>query len=126
MSCVDGLWYYLVMRPSHTTSGKSADAINLAPTYLTEETALVEEAELITLLRAWGIVYLTGGLPEQPLTARAEERKSAPTFLLRLVRCNNVRVRDATISLLLLHPELAKAMQIAIQQSSSEDGETLT
>ena len=35
-------------------------------------------------------------------------------------------MRDAIISLLLLHPELSEAMQIAIRQSSLEDGETLT
>jgi hypothetical protein len=114
------------MNLSRTTNDKSADAINRTSTSpLIEETALVEEARLITLLRAWGISYLTGGLPEQSLTTQAAEQASTPTFLQQLARCNNVRVRDATISLLLLHPELAEAMQTAIQQSSLEDGETL-
>jgi hypothetical protein len=106
---------------SRATNDKSADAINRVP----PSSALVEEAELITLLQAWGISYLTGGLPEQSLTSQAAERESAPELLRRLARCNNVRVRDATISLLLLHPELAEAMQIAIRQSSLEDGEML-
>src|SRR2546421_3464972 len=107
------------MNFSYITNDKSEDPINRV------STSLMEEAELITLLRAWGISYLTGGLPEQSLTAEAAERESAPELLRRLARCNNVRVRDAIISLLLLHPELAEAMPIAIRQGSHEDGETL-
>ncbi len=87
---------------------------------------MLEEATLITLLRAWGISYLTGGWPFLPPTEIPADQATAPSFLLRLVRCPNARVRDAIISLLLLHPTLAESVQMALQQGSPQETETLT
>lgn len=84
-----------------------------------------EEATLITLLRGWGVLYLTGGLSTLPSAEYPADHATAPTLLQRLARCLNARVRDATISLLLLHPELAEAMHIALQLSPSQEAETL-
>lgn len=92
---------------------------------LPSSSMLDEEARLITLLRAWGISYLTGGLSTLPPAESAADRAGASSLLLRLARCHNSRVRDATISLLLLHPELAEAMQSALQQASPQERETL-
>lgn len=87
--------------------------------------SMVEEARLITLLRIWGVSYLTGGLSTLPPEELPADDASAPSLLLRLARCYNSRVRDATISLLLLHPELAEAVQTALQLGSPQERETL-
>jgi hypothetical protein len=101
------------------------DARHLIDATLPSSTMLDEEARLITLLRTWGISYLTGGLSMLPPAESAADHTSASSFLLRLACCHNSRVRDATISLLLLHPELAEAVQSALQQASPQERETL-
>lgn len=81
-------------------------------------TSWYEVDELITMLRAWGIEYLVG--LEPVAHAPRIEKDSLPpiVFLQRLAQCDDYpRVRDAIISLLLLHPELAEAVQQAIHES---------
>ncbi|MBE3558270.1 MAG: hypothetical protein IMW89_03490 [Ktedonobacteraceae bacterium] len=85
-----------------------------------------EEAALISHLRAWGISYLTGGLPARIPAASPVSQEDAAAFLRRLARASNARVRDATIALLLLHPELAEAVQIALRQSSPAEAEQIS
>lgn len=96
-----------------------------APSSLASSAA-EEEATLITVLSTWGISYLTGGLPALPPPELLADLASAPAFLLHLARCPNARVRDATIALLLLHPELAEAIPIALQQGSPQEVEQLS
>src|SRR6185437_1020442 len=84
-----------------------------------------EEATLIALLRAWGISYLTGGLPALP-PAEGLAPAAAPAFLLRLTRCPNARVRDAIISLVLLHPELVEAIKNALEQNTPQEAKQLS
>ena len=102
------------------------DTYHTAHSSLSLSPEMLEEATLITLLRARGISYLTGGLPSLPSTEIPADQATAPSFLLRLVRCPNARVRDAIISLLLLHPDLAEAVHVALGQGSSQEKETLT
>ncbi len=75
----------------------STNNILLAPIDEREEALLVEE------LRARGVFYLTGSLSA---SERTRDHLTTPALLQRLMRCSNARVRDATISLLLLHPEV--------------------
>jgi hypothetical protein len=80
------------------------------------------EAALISQLQAWGIRYLTG---ETALEAPAMESSNTVGFLQELATCRNVRVRDATIGLLLLHPELASSVLKALQCTPDESTEQL-
>ncbi len=102
------------------------DTSHIAHSSLSLPPEMLEEATLITLLRTWGISYLTGGLPALPPIESPADQAAAPSFLLRLVRCSNARVRDAIISLLLLHPDLSEAVHIALGQGSLQEKETLT
>ena len=72
-----------------------------------------EVDELITTLRAWGIPYLVGLESDHRASIAGPSMKNPQQvviFLQRLAQCNDYpRVRDAIISLLLLHPELASA-----------------
>ncbi len=101
------------------------DARHLLGVPLPSSTVLDEEATLIAILRTWGISYLTGGLSALPPSECPADLTSAPSLLLQLVRCQNSRVRDATISLLILHPELAGAVQNTLQQGYPQETETL-
>jgi Nucleotidyltransferase of unknown function (DUF6036) len=75
--------------------------------------------EFIATLRAWGISYLVGLEPTVHSTQLATDRQSVVAFLQRLAQCDEYpRVRDAIISLLLLHPELADAVQSALREST--------
>jgi hypothetical protein len=105
--------------------GDTAPTPYLASASASPPSSEVEEATLITHLRTWGISYLTGGLPAQPST-ESLDLAAAPIFLLRLTRCPNARVRDAVISLLLLHPELAGALLSALPQSAPQEAEQLS
>lgn len=62
-------------------------------------------ARLLSALRTWGITYLTApssdGIPGQHQPLFAKE------LLTALAQADDPRVRDATVSLLLLHPDLA-------------------
>ncbi len=83
-----------------------------------------EVDELIALLRAWGVHYLVG---LEPADQSSKVDQQSPVVLLqRLARCEeHPRVRDAIISLLLLHPELAGAVQQALRESEPEVAERL-
>ena len=71
--------------------------------------------QLITALRAWGINYLMG-----PSDTTDQSEKIPPIELIkRLAQCEYPRVRDASISLFLLHPELANAILEAYQTSET-------
>ena len=71
---------------------------------------------LINALRSWGITYLmdTGNAR---LPKRATKQMPATELVKRLAHCKYPRVRDASISLFLLHPELADATLEAYQTS---------
>jgi Nucleotidyltransferase of unknown function (DUF6036) len=75
-----------------------------------------DPGRLIKALRSWGIEYLMdsgiAGLPN-----KTAKRMPATELVKRLAQCKYPRVRDASISLLLLHPELADAVLEAYQTS---------
>jgi len=97
----------------------------------TSTTSWYEVDELIAMLRAWGIYYLVGlersSAHSSPYT---KDQRSAAVLIQRLAQCHDYpRVRDAIISLLLLHPELVSALQQSLQESTPEIAgqiETLT
>ena len=68
---------------------------------------------LIKELHIWGINYLMG----EPLATRMKNRMPAIELVKRLAQCQYPRVRDASISLFLLHPELADVILKAHQTS---------
>ncbi|HCI79686.1 MAG TPA: hypothetical protein DHW02_08350 [Ktedonobacter sp.] len=72
--------------------------------------------ELISNLRRWGIVYLVGLEHDAPML---ETHYLSPIDLIQQLANlrDNARIRDASISLFLLHPELSKAILQAIQIS---------
>lgn len=82
-----------------------------------------EEADLlISALHAWGIDYLITG--SQNAAMKRAARRLAPTELIRrLAQCELPRVRDASIGLFLLHPELADAALEAYKISEPSDAE---
>jgi hypothetical protein len=93
------------------------------------DSAWDEADQLISILRTWGIGYLVGG--DHPISSSdiARDQQTAVTLIRRLAQCEYPRVRDASISLFLLHPELALAVLEAIQTSEpavSEQIITLT
>jgi len=77
-----------------------------------------EVDQLISILRTWGISYLVG-LDHTINPANAEMDQISPVALIqRLAQCDEYpRVRDASISLLLLHPELSDAVLEALNSS---------
>ncbi len=84
----------------------------------TSTTSWDEVDDLISMLRAWGITYLVG--LEHPAGSPfiKADQFSAVDLIQRLAQCNDYpRVRDACISLFLLHPELADAAQQAMRES---------
>ena len=85
-----------------------------------------EADELISILRAWGIGYLVG-LDHGDSPPKIErDQQSAATVIQRLAQCDEYpRVRDASIALFLLHPELADAVLQAIQESEPEIAERI-
>ncbi len=87
----------------------------------TSTTSWDEVDDLISLLRAWGINYLVG--LEHPANSPrfTADQPSAVDLIQRLAQCNDYpRVRDACISLFLLHPELAGAAQQAMRKSQPD------
>jgi hypothetical protein len=62
---------------------------------------------LIAELRARGVDFLTGGRDEAIGTEVAARPLPPAELLRRLASCREPSIRDATIALLLLHPELA-------------------
>lgn len=84
-----------------------------------------EADQLISILHLWDIEYLVG---EQAPISHADSQKnqqSAVTLIKRLAQCPYPRVRDASISLFLLHPELAGAVLEALQTSQPEVAEQI-
>jgi len=101
-------------------NGMSSDSSNPGDSSSDEESN-----HLINLLRSWGIRYLVGWdyRDEQPSTDRA----SLLALVQRLARCKAApRVRDASISLYLLHPELAEVILEALQTSEPARVEELS
>ncbi len=83
-----------------------------------------DEADtLISILRVWGIDYLVG--TNRPLHSGdvARDLHSAVMLVKRLAQCEYPRVRDASISLFLLHPELSHAIIEALQNSEAKVAE---
>ncbi|HEU0002081.1 MAG TPA: DUF6036 family nucleotidyltransferase [Ktedonobacteraceae bacterium] len=86
----------------------------------TSTTSFDEVDDLISILRAWGINYLVG--LEHPADAPRFKTDQLPAvdLIQRLAQCHDYpRVRDACISLFLLHPELVGAAQQAMRESQS-------
>lgn len=81
-----------------------------------------EVDSLITLLHAKGICYLLG----DGSSVSEEERSTDPVYLLqRLAACGYPLVENASIALLLLHPELASAVVEVLQCSEQEIVESI-
>jgi len=85
-----------------------------------------EVDRLISLLRSWGINYLVGvDHAASPSNLQAEQM-SPVVLIRRLARCDDYsRVRDASISLFLLHPELADSIREALRESEPEVAEQI-
>ncbi len=92
----------------------------------TSTTSWDEVDDLISILRAWGITYLVG-LEHPAGSPRVKtDQLSAVDLIRRLAQCNDYpRVRDACISLFLLHPELAGTAQQAISHSPQDVAEQI-
>ena len=89
-------------------------------------TSWYEVDELISMLRAWGIGYLVGREHPADFVSPTADQQKAVVLIQRLAQCDDYpRVRDATISLLLLHPELADAVQQALEESEAEVAESI-
>jgi len=85
-----------------------------------------EVDQLIGQLHAWGINYLVG-LDHTNAASKPQTQQISPIALIRrLAQCNDYsRVRDASISLFLLHPELADRVLEALQESEPEVAEQI-
>ena len=81
-----------------------------------------EVTTLITMLQARGIRYLIGSDPaaDQELAER-----NPVQFIQRLAACGYPLVENASIALFILHPELAPAVEEALQQSDAEIAENI-
>jgi hypothetical protein len=85
-----------------------------------------EVDELISILRAWGINYLVGLDHSSNLSKIKRDQQSVVVLIQRLAQCDEFpRVRDASISLFLLHPELADPVLQALQESEPEVAERI-
>ena len=84
-----------------------------------------EVDQLISLLRSWGINYLVG-LDHTASSSNLQTETSPVVLIQCLARCDEYpRVRDASISLFLLHPELADSVLEALQESEPEVAEQI-
>lgn len=84
-----------------------------------------EVDQLIGLLHDWGVTYLVG-LEHAGNVSPQKEQLSPVAFIQRLAQCDDFpRVRDASISLFLLHPELADSIIKALQISQPEVAEQI-
>lgn len=88
------------------------------------DTSWKEADMLISILRAWGIEYLIG---LEQASSPAQRKQISPLELItRLAQqSENARIRDASISLFLLHPEFADAIREAIETSESTIAEQI-
>ena len=83
-----------------------------------------EIAQLISLLNDWGVTYLVGLEHSGTSTQSHIERLSPVELIQRLAQCAEFpRVRDASIALFLLHPELADTISEVLQTSTPEIAE---
>ena len=81
-----------------------------------------EVDSLITLLRAQGISYLIGN----GSSVSEDDSSAAPAHLIqRLAACGYPLVENASISLFILHPELAPSVVKALQCSEGEIAENI-
>lgn len=81
-----------------------------------------EVNSLIALLNSWGVHYLIGS--DEPANESIQEIE--PVHLIqRIAACGYPLVRDASISLFILHPELAPAVVDALQSSEPDIAEEL-
>ena len=81
--------------------------------------AALEEAEyLIELLRWWGVCYLMSEPHSIAKEDLGTDVDSARRLIVRLACCPYPRVRDASIALFLLHPELVPAIFTAMEEGS--------
>ncbi len=89
------------------------------------DTSWQEADTLINILRAWDIEYLIGF---EQVSSHSQIEQLSPTELIkRLAQQNeNSRIRDASISLFLLHPELTDAILKAIEASEPAVAEQIT
>jgi len=85
-----------------------------------------EVDQLISLLRSWGINYLVG-LDHTASPSDLQTEQMSPIVLIqRLAQCDEYpRVRDASISLFLLHPELADSVLEALKEREPEVAEQI-
>ncbi len=85
-----------------------------------------EVDQLIRLLSSWGITYLVG-LEHTGNPAHQEKMQLSPVVLIqRLAQCDEFpRVRDASIALFLLHPELADSIIEAFQTDKAAVAEQI-
>jgi hypothetical protein len=82
-----------------------------------------EVNSLITLLHANGISYLIG----DSSSVNEDDDKIEPVhFIQRLAACGYPLVENASISLFILHPELASSALEALQQSEENSAEMLS
>ena len=86
--------------------------LNNQPVLTQEE----DPGRLINALQSWGINYLMDS-GNTSLSKMPAKRMPAAELVKRLAQCKYPRVRDANISLLLLHPELADSALEAFQTS---------
>jgi len=86
----------------------------------------IEIDQLISQLHMWGITYLVG-LDHTAAPSSSQIEQISPVALIqRLAQCNEYpRVRDASISLFLLHPELADIVPEALQESKPNVAEQI-
>ncbi|GAC1311178.1 MAG: hypothetical protein NVSMB27_47930 [Ktedonobacteraceae bacterium] len=83
-----------------------------------------ESEELINSLHSWGVHYLIGG-SQANVNKKATDQIPAIDLIKRLAQCESPRVRDASISLFLLHPELADAVLEAYEISETPAAEQI-
>lgn len=81
-----------------------------------------EVSALIAILNAKGVGYLVG---DGAVLSVEEENIDAVSLIQRLAACGYPLVEDATISLFILHPELAPAVVTAFRNSEGEVAENI-
>lgn len=77
---------------------------------------------LITILQARGVCYLMGS---ESSVGSADADSGSVRLIQRLAACEYPLVENASISLFLLHPELASAIEEALHSSEGEIAENI-
>ncbi|HEY4034739.1 MAG TPA: DUF6036 family nucleotidyltransferase [Ktedonobacteraceae bacterium] len=86
----------------------------------------IEIDQLINQLDIWGITYLVGLDRTAASSSSQIEQLSSVVLIQRLAQCSEYpRVRDASISLFLLHPELADVVLEALRDSKPKIAEQI-